>query len=1158
MTEQEQQDAYYASLIADVTALEDSVSTEAYITELFQAVLGRDPSADGLANIVAAVDNGTFNVNDFIYSAINDDVENAAFDYLTDAEKAAAIITQNALQVDQTLFNINNPVTGDSGDGGDGGDGENPDADTKTILTDGRDDVTTGSGDDTVYAFVGQNQNGALANALATGDIIDGGAGTNDKIIATLMNDGTVADGTDFAPMPVVDNVEEIRVQALEVTVVNNTVVLDSDHITGENHYASDSSRADLVITNVDITDTQITNDITLEMKDTQQYSDLEVYFNETDLKAAPDVVAASAEFFIQVADGNAANIATPIANIKFDLEFTQNGVTQSFTDLQSTDGTYAGLVTAIQVALIASGLTGYTVELGDEFDVFETNSGDISLPYTGNFVTVNDDAGTAFDSIAFTPSQLDPTELAVILAQSDVNSEVLTSSSVVESTIILDNVGRGSNGGEVVIGSTSNSDSSTGVEIINVIVENDSVVHDISSTNSTLDKITLTNGTVKGDFVLTNNDALTDNDELYGNVDETAFDVGLTSITATNFDGDIVLGRDSDIVDLLTLSANVNGDVTYNATLNDSAAYVAVTGNGADTLTIALDDNIVESDTTVNTTVTINTGNSADVITLSEDITALENTEATVDAGAGDDVITGGAVSTTIAAGAGDDVVYAENTGDKALLNIATSGLYAASIPATDAAPIGAPGGIHFLDGREVTVTISVDGVGAGLLTNGYESDAIEITASTGSLTTLADLNNAVLKAINEDDVLNKIATAYIDENNNVAVSYLIDGAQVAGSVELEITDPATVPTVSTAMATEYRDLVNDSSLTTAVIQGIYNLPLAGTTASTDVHEGSTIQVTGFALAADTVTVMVGDDAISYVGTGAVATDSDALADALLEAGYYAESDGVDTVSVVTDQEVLFNSTGVAVAAATVTDNVALTSADIAMLLGSDSDVTTNALNAANTNVVNGNSGDDVIVLSSDDTIGDTVVYTDYSQGDDAIVNFETAVDQLDFTSYLTGTVEGNLSGSGSVESEVPLANTASATEVFTANSINLIEFNALTQMSATATFETVTIAELTAALNTDASNSIGATAVGSLYNDAKSVLIIHDNANGAGAVLGDTQDDGTYKAYELTYDNALADAGVAVGVDKAFTVKLIGSFDLADNDLAVGDFVL
>ncbi|MFT2099736.1 beta strand repeat-containing protein [Marinomonas sp. 2405UD66-6] len=1139
-----------------------SLSREDAVTELYNRMFGRDPEDAGLEYWTTG-EGSSVAISDlaitFLDAALDDDavtLENkaeaaiaytaAAGDSYSETEAAAflADVDSTDSSLDDVLEAIEEayPTVEEEGE--------------TTVLTEGRDNITGTDNADEFLAYVGQNSDGALSNALATGDIIDGGAGT-DTLEATLIKDGTVDDGTAFDVTPILESVENIRIEALE------DVTLDADHIEEEEHYASDKSDADLVITNIDIESTEVTQDVTFEMKDTEQFSDLEAYFNEEDLVAEPDETSGSASVTIQVADGaQAVGTTTPLANMTFDMSFVQNGTTYSFEDIESTDGTYAGLVTAIETALSEDGLTNYEVELDGEFTTFETDNADFDLNYTGYYITITDTDGNEFEDITFAPEQKAGSEVAILLAQSEVNAESTTTSFVVEADVIVDNVGRGSNGGEIIIGSTSSSDSSTGVNTINVIVRDSSVISDISSTNDALENITITNDEgYEGDFVLANADFededadTTDSDNYFGNVDqENLLKEGLDTITVTDFTGDVVLGRDNDIVDLGTLSASsgVTGDVTYNATLNDDA-YVATTGSGNDTLDITLDDNRIEANTDSDTSISISTGAGNDTITVDETDDAVEITTATIDSGAGDDVIYGNDVTVDVEAGAGDDVVYVENTGTNALLVVATTAMYTTGTAATDTTA-STDGEIHFLDGREVTVSISTSGLAADELNTTFESEAIEITASTGTtLTTIDDLNEAILEAVNENEVLNKIVEAYVDENNNVAFKYLVDGVQNIAGIEITVSDQETA-TVTSSMEADYEELLNDSTASAQTAYDAVDALGEEVFVSADtLYEGSTITLTA-GTAGNEVTVTIGDVEVTYTTAATAAADGIALTAALVEAGFYAADDGAGVVSVVTEDEILFSddAAGGTASTAVIVNDTLLDAADVGAL-GTDSVDTDNA------NTVNAGSGDDVIVLGSEDTATDTVVWTGYNQGDDTIVHFVSGTDELDFTSYLTGTVESNNSGSTSEESEVALTNTVDASLDFTANSINLVDFGDLSGVSATQTLETLTTAELEAALEAaDATTTLSATAstVGDLYqDDGVSILIIQDADNAGGAVTGDDTDLGTYSVYEVTYEDATYVAGDA---NLDFSVTLIGTFDLGDDVLATGDLTL
>ena len=1046
------------------------------------------------------------------------------------------------------------------------------------VLTTTQDNKNGTEGNDTFYAYASQNIYGATTNTLSTGDMIDGKDGSSDKIISSMINDETVNTTTNFAPMPIINNVEEIRVQALEngvnATSTNDVVILDADQITGETKYASDSSRADLVITNVDITSTQITNDIKLEMKDTQQNSDLAVYFDQTSLKANPDKVVSSAQVIIQVADGaQVTGTTAPLANMTFDLSFTQDGKTYSFQNIESTNGTYAGLVTAIQVALAAEGLTQYVVALSDTFSTFTTTAGkSVDLDYTANYVTITDSKGTAFSNITFAPEQKAGSEVAILLAQSKVNTDAVTTSDLIQSTITLDNVGRGSNGGEVIIGSTSASKSSTGVQKINVIVENSSVVHDISSTNNALKEITLKNGTVKGDFVLTNASyGVAANGGTYSNVKEADFTVGLKSITATDFDGDIVLGRDADIVNLGMLSAAVNGDVTYNATINDGATHTAVTGAGDDTYDITLNSAISKANTS---DIIISTGNGTNTVTLTE---GTNGTVATITGGNGVDTIHGENVAITVEAGAGNDVIYAENTGEKAVLKFATSAVtFLEPVPATDANGGNATiGQVEWLHGSQVQVTLTTAGTTADANDTGFESALIEIVGSSanGYLTTKADINTAILKAINEDATLSKLATATVDAAGDVVVTYKVDGAQAALAAGLNVSfyapkTPLSTTVTNAAIAAwekKYKDSAEFPATTAdyATAQGLAIIAANGVTKSfVTATEAAKFTVTGSVANGDTVTVTAGVGTFTYTAAGGDGATAAGVATAIaaLHASLTVDTDGVTVLyagaanSYETDL--------------TISGTSASSVGSVTVTTQGSTGVGTDATNSG-ANSVNGGAGDDVIVLSSDAAATDTVVLTGYNQGTDTIVHFDTNVDKLDLSAYLINTINDN-AGSTSEDSQVQFDSviTVAGTAALTANSVTVMgitnaAFNGLLDTAAgtTSEFDTLTAAKVEAALE-DATSLFSTTVSAKpLYGTQKaiSILIIENNeintTNAATSPLLEAKNLGEYMIFEVTYNDVGKLAGA---VDKDFTVKLIGTLDMEDTgSLAATDIL-
>ena len=151
-------------------------------------------------------------------------------------------------------------------------------------LKDGRDTITGTDGNDTIIGLVGQNQDGALANAFATGDYIDGKGGLSDTIIATLMNDRTV-DGGDLNKFDI--NAKTVNVEIAKFEVLDEGVVVDAGNMDSVKEFWSvNSDDSGLTLEDVRLgSKLQITKDITFGMKDVDFGSDLTVGFDSNSLK---------------------------------------------------------------------------------------------------------------------------------------------------------------------------------------------------------------------------------------------------------------------------------------------------------------------------------------------------------------------------------------------------------------------------------------------------------------------------------------------------------------------------------------------------------------------------------------------------------------------------------------------------------------------------------------------------------------------------------------------------------------------------------------------------------------------------------------------------------------------------------------------------------
>lgn len=197
----------------------------------------------------------------------------------------------------------------------------------------------------------------------------------------------------------------------------------------------------------------------------------------------------------------------------------------------------------------------------------------------------------------------------------------------------------------------------------------------------------------------------------------------------------------------------------------------------------------------------------------------------------------------------------------------------------------------------------------------------------------------------------------------------------------------------------------------------------------------------------------------------------------------------------------------------------------------GNGTDATT-----AGVNTVNGGTGDDVIVLSSNDATVDTVVFDQGGFGNDTIVHFNDAAngDVLDFTAWLDNAV----SASGSVESEQRVATTeATGINAIVENSVAVTDFNTVeTAGSFTGVdFDSLSDANMLAALNANSTFANSAAATGFVGNSQKSIVMVEN-------IDAPNQNLGEYKVYEVTSE-------ATAGSDNFTSATLVGTADFGDS---------
>lgn len=884
---------------------------EEVVSQLYLNLFGRPAEAAGLEYWVEG-EGAEVTIDDLIF-ALSNGAGTSDRQTLDNRVEVAQYYSDNAAAFDKAesadlIADVDaNPATvEDAKNAIDGGEQPSVPGDT-FVLTEGRDVVTGTDNDDLFVGLVGQNQNGAISNALSTGDMLDGGAG-RDRIEATMLNDNET-DAFDFgqAPRPITSNIEEVSIEALE------NVDLDATRMEGVEEFWSDFSRGDLQIDNVNLRGSNVnnTNDITFGLKDAQGGArgevgaGLEAYF-ESQALVRPDSSQINSQLLIRIADVSTETPDTPLANVSVNLGFSLGGVAYELEDVRSVDGTYAGLVNAIKNALVAEGLPGVSVELSTPYEEVTFAGNTVTLPFIAQEILLTDPVGNAFEGVNFTQSAIQPVQGGFLVAGNAAPVDPSVVGALIETNLVLDNAGRGSVAGHVEIGGDSNS--GLGIEKFNVTVDRDSAIASLTTTTGFTPATA--NGHLQEIEIASAADA---NGSLYIG----ATQAGLREIDANGFAGTSLqlggskaLHAGSFIQDLAFLDAgNTTANVTFVgeniAGLGDQSNSIVVnTGSGNDIINVAFSgSNSGSAGSAIRAT--INAGDGDNTVSVSSGGGAIfdpvapgTGTLASITTGSGADVIRGGDVYTNISAGAGNDVIYADNTGlsnivpvlgDVGTIAQLNAGVVS-GLPANDLDIDGHDvNGTELLYGRQVQVTLGLPGMNPAVqFEEGLEVVADIVPANGGYLTTERDLYEAVARAINTDPVLNKLAVASVTSANNLVVTYLIDGESTLGDgiVAIDILgewddlSTAQQNNVVSALEAKYRDSeISDTAVETAY-DGI------DTEATVDVTLAGENAVTA---ATNTINAGTGDDVIVLNSSA----DADAIDTLEFDAGQF----GNDTI---------------------------------------------------------------------------------------------------------------------------------------------------------------------------------------------------------------------------------------------------------------------
>lgn len=755
--------------------------------------------------------------------------------------------------------------------------------DTAQYLTDGIDNLLGGIGNDLFQAYIYDN-----SNSLESGDIINGGAGTD-------VLRAEVGSSQDFAISAKTVSVENMffTAQNLAWDNADNTIgdrlgfdtTIDAGEFAGVRQLWSDDSRASLVIEDVS-EDSHLT---TIGMRDTDSAVNYEVYFdqqNVTDIgsqESGGSLILTIADLDRMDQGLSPLSDAFPYDILTVHFEGVSYELDIDYTDVEDHDD----LVAAINDALAADGVT--------QFEAVKQGSVNVVHPDTSNPLVVDQvviqkvDATMEgnFDAAMSTwdNSGIIPGDTAYLTRVQD--EQAVAQPSLTQVDVVVDNVGRGCVGGDLVIGAMAEC---LGIEQFNVQVDRNSWLSTLRSNNElshgALEVVNVVNisendaegnGNLRIDAL--NDVRVFDASEMAGNVTLTAtlsneIVAKYFSLTDSHQDN---TQDDSDPVDYLDVVDTYfsydfgAGSDSLNLTLSadnfqdaGSAAFedfqLEVNGNdGNDRLTVRFDDA---------------TANDADFWYFNQSVNQANNSSIVINGGAGNDTIsTPGAGNMTINAGSGNDVVFSDNTGAKAQWVI-----NAANLDLNDLDGNG-PGATGLLYGAQLTLTFAAANLtlpagmtqpNADAYDVGFEST---VRVTTNDLGNQATVNQAIKNAINNDAVLSKLLLAEDGPENTLVITSKIDGQFSSNDIVIDV-EAIDLADQSTATQDDLQDayelLMRDSDavLTQAILDGYANA-YDGNIATLALQGSDSVYTSD-----NRINVGSGDDLV-VLGTGANSNDT-------------------------------------------------------------------------------------------------------------------------------------------------------------------------------------------------------------------------------------------------------------------------------------------
>lgn len=476
---------------------------------------------------------------------------------------------------------------------GDGGNGPGPTPTGEVItLTTGNDvgpDFVGGSGNTTFNAPVVQNQTGSgqLANTFETGDVLNGGGGTN-VLNATLISSGAIGIGGFEGPSisATTTNIQQVFLRGQNVNFTdfasNPTAssTVDAEMMSGVEQWWSNNSRANIVVE--DIRTRPI--DTTFGMRLTDPQVGFFNYFNPLFLDGDLTNESALSIVIQEITGGVVSNELDNISVVQVNFNYNGADISLQSAAIQAAD-TWADLAVALQAEVDAEGLDAVTVtHQGNGLFVFNDTSG-------GTFV-------------------IDPQTAIVFGAAPDIDVRnraevgVIIEEGPTQTTVVLDGAGNGSQGGTLDIGVMSGL---RGVEVFDILVDRDSHLVRIESTNARegnifLEEVNIANlaGGAVGDLqvgvrtIVAGVSTTTDDRLAATNPNNTGFQ-NVRSIDATGFMGELKI---SATIGAVSNTGALTDDIfdRYLDEAEDVVTFEYLLGDGGSNLSLFVND-LVSSD---------------------------------------------------------------------------------------------------------------------------------------------------------------------------------------------------------------------------------------------------------------------------------------------------------------------------------------------------------------------------------------------------------------------------------------------------------------------------------------------------------------------------------------------------------------------------------